>query len=961
MDRLIGTEIGGYRIEQYSGDDPVGHLFRAASKQGGQTAVLKLIHERWAGQPDYPTRLLSSAEALAKLSHPAIVPLYGMGSENGHLYVASARTDGKSLAQLCQEQPSLSPGLAGRLVQSLAEALVYAHRQGMVHGGLYPGSILLKPRAGTIPWQPMLTDFRQVSLITGEPPPALLPYLSPEQCDGKRANGRSDVYALGVVLYQLLTGQLPFRPQTAREVVAARAPAPLRSLRPDLPILLEAITLKAMARSTAERYRSMEEFLLFLRREVDKLPVEAASSFQAAPAAAPIPSPLPSPQPQPPAQPSESDYLVISHPRLSAQTVPLHKWLITIGRQNDNDLVLSGESISAKHARLERTDQGWQVIDMGGLHGTFLENSQLLADMPEAWRQGQTLRLGEYALQWHPGRSREPTPQPSRAVEAAPDGQLYLDLTPAQFTVYPGVPAPAVLQMENQQGKTLSLTVAVTGIPDAWVAVETDPIRLAPQQKAVIPLAIHPPRHSSAKAESYSLRVELRTDNGKALASAAAQMTVAPFTEFHAEVKPTVLRHQQPAEVVVHNEGNSTATFRLAATDVNQEVLFESAEEVAIAPGESQPFSLLGRVRKRPFFLHSRLIPFELTVSTGSHSRKQPARLLAAPYISWPVLLLPFLALLYVLFTPFNLAVSGGVITQAVNPCMRPFSASNLIQVCNVVMALPPVATTRVIAADEAAAVAPARVDALSATAVPTPTPTEEPEATAVPFVEDIIIGQSFNGDDIRVTKLGHGPNSILFVGGLYAGFSPDSIALADNLILEFIADSDLVPETATVYILPLWNPDSKGGNGRHNGNNVDLNRNWHCKWQRMGDGRSGVERFSEPESQALRTFIEEIEPKAVVVWNTARTEPNYNVVSPGRCQAHQVTVSAALATPYANAIRAFSVKQADDDQTLSGDVTDSIADMGIPAVFVLFEPDRPVLIDDHLPAVLAVLAEYGR
>jgi serine/threonine protein kinase len=957
MDKLIGKQVGDYRIEAYIGEDPLGHIFRAAAKTTGQTAVLKLIHERWAGQPDYPVRLLSSAEALAKLSHPAIVPLYGMGSENGHLFVASAWIDGKSLAQLCQEQPSLPPGLAGRLVQSLAEALVYAHRQGMVHGGLYLGSIILKPRSGTIPWQAMLTDFRQVSLIKGEPPPALLPYLSPEQCDGKRANGRSDVYALGVILYRLLTGQLPFRPQTAREVVAARAPAPLRSLCPDLPVILEAITLKAMARSTAERYRSMEEFLVFLRREVENLSVEPLPA-QAAPAAASIP--VPPPPPQPPATPSESDYLVISHPRLSAQTVPLHKWLITIGRQNDNDLVLSGDGISAKHARLERSDQGWRVIDMGGLHGTFLENSQLLADMPETWRQGQTLRLGEYALQWHPGRSHEPAVHLSKAVEAAPDGQLYLDLTPVQFTVYPGVPAPAVLQMENQQGKTLSLTIAVTGIPDAWVAVETDPIRLAPQQKAVTPLTIHPPRHSSVKAESYSFQVELRTDSGKALASAAAQMTVAPFTEFHAEVKPTVLRHQQPAEVVVHNEGNTTATFRLAATDINQDVLFESSEEVAIAPGESQPFSLLGRVRKRPFFLHSSLIPFELKVSTGSHSRRQPARLLAAPYISWPVLLLPFLALLYVLFTPFNLSVMDDTIRKAVNPCMRPFVVGNLIPACTVVMALTPTTST----ADEAGIVAAVGAEAPAElppeTAVPTPTPTEEPEATAVPFLEDIIIGQSFNGADIRVTKLGYGPNGILFIGGLYAGFSPDSIALADNLLLEFIADPELASDTVTVYILPLWNPDSQRGNGRHNGNDVDLNRNWDCHWQRLGDGRSGDAPFSEPESQALRAFIEDVEPKAVVVWTTAGSEANYNVVSPGRCEAHQVTASATLAATYANEIPAFSLKQADDDRTLSGDVTDSIADMGIPAVFVLFKPDRPVLIDDHLPAVLAVLGAYG-
>ncbi|NJN55702.1 MAG: protein kinase, partial [Anaerolineae bacterium] len=419
MHDLIGKQVGEYLIEENVGSGSTGQTFRARDDKTQQAVALKLVHAHLASQPTFQEKWLGNATAIPALQHQAIAHVYRVGQTDGQLFAAAEWVRGETLGHVLHSGQPLALRMAGRLVQLAGDALVYAHRQGVIHGGLQPFNVLLAPHGGELPWRPLLTDFRQASLISGEPSPTLLPYLSPEQCDGKRPNGRSDVYALGILLYQLCTGQLPFQPTSTRDVLAGGTPPPPRSLRPEMPTVLEAIILKAMARNTAERYRSMEEFLLFLRREVDKLPSDGAGLADVAvpppaQAAAVRPSPAAPPAPVPaapvaavviaaPASSSDTDYLIIRHERLEPQTFLLHKWLITIGIQRDNDLVLTGEGVAAKHARLERTDTGWNVIDMGSLNGTFLEGSQLLADMPEPWKPGQMVRLGEYTLEWKSG------------------------------------------------------------------------------------------------------------------------------------------------------------------------------------------------------------------------------------------------------------------------------------------------------------------------------------------------------------------------------------------------------------------------------------------------------------------------------------------------------------------------------------------------------------------------------
>lgn len=967
MQELIGKRVGDYLIEESIGSGSTGHVFRARDEKQ-QAVALKLVHGHLANQPAFREKLLSGAAAIMALQHQGIARVYQIGEADRQLFVASEWVHGETWGHVLQNGSPLGLRLGGRVVQLVADALVYAHRQGVIHGGLQPFNVLLSPHGGELPWRPLLADFRQASLIPGEPTATLLPYLSPEQCDGKRPNGRSDVYALGIMLYQVCTGQLPFQPQSTRDVLAGGTPPSPRSLRPEIPTVLEAIILKAMARSTAERYRSMEEFLLFLRREVDKLPVDGA-----APAPPPPPSPQPVAAPAPvrpaavaaaaavaapvpavavpaPASSSDADYLIIRHPRLEPQTFLLHKWLITIGLQRDNDLVLTGEGVAAKHARLERTDTGWNLIDMGSLNGTYLEGSQLLADMPEPWKPGQMVKLGEYVLEWKSGLAQKAV----AAVESkqvVDTGRLYMSMQPNQLTTHAGLPAQAVLEIENQTGRSMSVMLGAMGIPPLWVAVEPGLIHLSPQQKVIVPFTIQPPRHHSATAGLHNFQMEARADRGAETAVTNGQLTIHPFSQVFAELQPATLRHGKAGEVKLVNEGNGRSRFSASVSDVDNEIVFElSPTEVESMPGEVHILRLTGRGRKRPFFLRSRLVPFELRVAGGPTAAPQVGRLILPPLLSLWLLLAILLPLLFILLFVFY---TGG--QDYADPCTGIFREGELETACTLggeVAVATAVPTTTVTAESQPTATT------LSATNTPE-TAVAAPTVPPVAGAERLVIGESVNGEDIVAWKIGDGANRLLFVGGLYAGFSPDSITLADGLRVRLAASPELIPADVTVYIVPEWNPDSAGvGNGRLNANGVDLNRNWGCGWEEMDNGRAGSAALSEPESQALSEFISLIQPAAAVFWNTPATAGNAGLVSPGRCEQSQTAASQALADLYAGAVTGYTADQADTSQRISGDVTDSIADMGVPSVFVLLNSTADV--DAHLPALQAILETYG-
>ncbi len=294
----LPQEFGRFSIVRELGRGGFGVVFLAEDSMLGRRVALKVPRPEVLVTPEFRRRFLREAEAASRLDHPHIVPVYEVGEEGPVCYIASAYCEGLTLAQWLRGQTKPVPvRVASRLVAVLAGAVAHAHERGILHRDLKPGNILLQQREGTaltpggpnddLGFLPRICDFGlaklldQVSEETRSGVPIGSPaYMAPEQASGRlREHGPgTDVYALGVILYELLTGRPPHRGETDLEtlrMIADLDPPSPRALRPGLPRDLERIVLKCLEKGPGRRYSSALELTADLHRFLDGKPVHA--------------------------------------------------------------------------------------------------------------------------------------------------------------------------------------------------------------------------------------------------------------------------------------------------------------------------------------------------------------------------------------------------------------------------------------------------------------------------------------------------------------------------------------------------------------------------------------------------------------------------------------------------------------------------------------------------------------
>ena len=694
MSDLIGQTLGSYLLESLIGSGPNGRVYRARQVRLNRTAAVKVLAPRLVHTPDFSRRFSAAMQRAAGLRGQQIADIEDFGEAGELAYIAMELYDEGSLRTFLQsrirQRDPLEIAQVVEIVRQAAEGLHAAHVLGFVHGHVKPENILLLRRiAGAAPVRVRVSDFGLLE-VAGNTPITTFTYSSPEQALNGIPVAQSDIYALGVVLYEVTTGYVPFAVKTAEEAAEKHGralPVPPRMVSAQLPIELEQIILRCLAKRPEQRFATAAELAQALASVVQAtspgqtvlladLPTQSMVQ-SATQRIAPIVVPPVMPTLDPASQPTVRSIIDPAlQPTMMASTGPQVQLLdgagnqiravdltsagVTIGRAPQNTLQLDNEQVSRHHARVDWDGRTATITDLGAANGTQLDAMRLPPSMPVPWGFGQRAQIGPFSLRLNPPAGvavqAPPAGDPllqgllnnanttaglpvvgAAATQAFGGARLSLLVDQEQITATPGQREIVSLMVVNSGTTPDTVTLSVEGAPGMWVGVPQQAIQVPPGGRVPVSLTLGVPREPDSLAGDYPVIIRARSgmQPGES-ATARARWSVLPFSASSVSISPRRASGRRDAsyQVTVRNDGNQTETFLLSTDDDAQQLQYAFTEEnLTLDPGQTMTVGLMVAGQGR-MFGGDETTPFRVAAQAGD---ERPANA-TAQFVSEPSL-----------------------------------------------------------------------------------------------------------------------------------------------------------------------------------------------------------------------------------------------------------------------------------------------------------------------------------
>lgn len=998
------AEIGHYLIKEQLGKGGMGSVYRAIDRRLQRTVAIKVMRPQLAQDIAFRKRFLREARAAAALNHPSVINIYEFNEINHKLVLVSEYIPTGALeTYLTPERVDLEEALV--LVAQIADALDHAHQHKVVHRDIKPANVLLRQTpSDAFPLRAVVTDWGLAEKIeptqTAPDFVGTLAYMAPEAVFSETLDGRADLFALGVILYQLLTGALPH--QGSAESTA---------MPPHLPERVSTIISQALQRQPADRYQHAASMSQALRAVATTLTTDELAQYGTGKSLVQEVATMSKRKPKKP------DQTILASPEEMEDVVEEKPQFKDVAQPQTRPEEQPPPPKQRRRRQKRSAASGGRRINQRDAHSA---NRTLVDEQPQRPQRSRN----EEAQLYNPRQRKKPS--------STPQERVLVQLFPSQIRLDPGEAEQIEIKLKNLGPVDGDYSVKVKNSSDAIrMELLQKTVRLAPGGNGSLMLTVHAPKHNSLHAGQHEFRVIAGSNQSRRkVGETDGLVTVTPFEQFSFDMQPKRLKQNKTLQVVIKNEGNASVRYRVSGKDRSALIDYDVLEPVVeIAPGEEQNVPVKLSVFERSWFGKDERVPFEMRVQTTAGEHKtRTGTLTVRPYIPriyaaiGGVLL--FCLILFGLYSIFSsdlpVPTDFDQVRQYQQLCNKTWWLPRavkqyVIKPCNAVRKYDQIGRTVGVdqlleGAAEGSATDTTGVFTTDGTTTDPPDNTTDPEAatttgedeivlegagtrpettedetdpddpsvaaTATPRPEvdetilsgvapEIPIGETVRGSAISNLVLGDDTNdkAILVIGGIHSGFAPSTVQMADALAAHFSANPGLIPENITLYVISNLNPDApmaiRERSGRFNSNGVDLNRNFDCNWTRdpmimreqvVGAGGTGA--LSEREAQHLESWIDEVQPSAVIVFGAGSSE-----VTAGGCNG-ATQASTNLATAYASS----AGLRVGDGSGLTGDVTDWLAtSKGIPAIFVLLSDHQNASaeLSQHVAAITEVLNIY--